>query len=134
MDEQVKQKFMTYPAEAVVVLKQVRQLILAVAEQDGITELKETLKWGEPSYISTIGSTIRFDYKYKAPQHFGIYFNCKTKLIETFKELYGDTFVYQGNRALLFRLNQPLPSKELSHCVSLALRYKKIKHLPLLGA
>jgi len=67
MDEQVKQKFMTYPAEAVVVLKQVRQLILAVAEQDGITELKETLKWGEPSYISTIGSTIRFDYKYKAP-------------------------------------------------------------------
>ena len=134
MDQQVKQKFMTYPAEAVVALKQVRQLILAVAEQDGITELKETLKWGEPSYISTIGSTIRFDYKYKTPQYFGIYFNCKTKLIETFKELYGDTFVYQGNRALLFRLNQPLPSKELSHCVSLALRYKKIKHLPLLGA
>ena len=134
MDASVKQKFTTYPVEISVVLKQVRKLILDVAEQDGITGLEETLKWGEPSYISKSGSAIRFDYKEKAPQHFCIYFNCNTKLVETFKELYGDTFVYQGNRALVFELNQTLPSKELAHCLSLALHYKKIKHLPLLGA
>ncbi|MCQ8878633.1 DUF1801 domain-containing protein [Pseudoalteromonas shioyasakiensis] len=134
MDASVKRKFSTYPAAAVVVLNQVRELILDVAEQDGITELEETLKWGEPSYISKIGSTIRFDYKDKAPQHFYIYFNCNTKLVETFKELYGDIFVYQGNRALVFELDQALPNKELAHCISLALRYKKIKHLSLLGA
>ncbi|MEH6395910.1 DUF1801 domain-containing protein [Pseudoalteromonas sp.] len=134
MDEHVKKKFITYPAAVSIVLKQVRALILAVAEQDGITDLEETLKWGEPSYISNSGSTIRFDYKDKAPQHFCIYFNCNTKLVETFKELYGDTFVYQGNRALVFELSQTLPNKELAHCLSLALRYKNIKHLPLLGA
>jgi len=134
MNVDIKQKFISYPAEVSVVLIQVRELILSVAEQDGISDLEETLKWGEPSYISKSGSTIRFDYKQKSPQQFCIYFNCKTKLIDTFKELYGDTFVYQGNRALVFELNQKLPNKELAHCISLALRYKKIKHLPLLGA
>lgn len=134
MDEQVKLKFTTYPITASVALNQVRELIFHVAEQDGITEIEETLKWGEPSYISKVGSTIRFDYKDKKPQQFCIYFNCNTKLVDTFKELYGDTFVYQGNRALVFKLNQALPSRELAHCLSLALRYKKIKHLPMLGA
>lgn len=134
MDEHVKQKFSTYPADVAVVLNEVKSLIFQVAREVGIIDLKETLKWGEPSYISKSGSTIRFDYKGKAPQYFCIYFNCNTKLIDTFKELYGDTFVYQGNRALVFELSQTLPSKELAHCLSLALRYKKIKHLPLLGA
>ena len=134
MDASVKQKFTTYPVEVSVVLKQIRKLILDVAEQEGITELEETLKWGEPSYISKSGSTIRFDYKEKAPQQFCIYFNCKTKLIDTFKELYGDTFAYQSNRALVFERDQTVLSTELAHCLSLALRYKKIKHLPMLGA
>ncbi|MBB1331929.1 DUF1801 domain-containing protein [Pseudoalteromonas sp. SG43-7] len=134
MHQSVKQKFTTYPENIAVVLHEIRSLILQVAVQDGITELEETLKWGEPSYISKIGSTIRFDHKPKSAEQFCIYFNCKTKLIETFKELYGDTFSYEGNRALVFKLNQTVPVKELAHCISLALRYKKIKHLPLLGA
>lgn len=134
MQDSVKQKFMTYPESIAVVLHEIRDLIFQVAAQDGITTVEETLKWGEPSYIAKSGSTIRFDYKEKAPQQFCIYFNCKTKLIDTFKELYGDTFVYQGNRALVFELDQALPNKELAHCLSLALRYKKIKHLPMLGA
>lgn len=134
MDENVKQKFTTYPDNIAVLLHDIRNLIFGVAAQDGITDLEETLKWGEPSYISKSGSTIRFDYKDKAPQQFCIYFNCNTKLVETFKELYGDTFVYQGNRALVFELDQALPNKELAHCISLALHYKKIKHLPMLGA
>ena len=134
MNQSVKQKFTTYPENIAVVLHEIRSLILQVAVQDGITELEETLKWGEPSYISKIGTTICFDHKPKSAEQFCIYFNCKTKLIETFKELYGDTFVYQGNRALVFKLNQTLPSRELAHCLSLALCYKKIKHLPMLGA
>ncbi|MBB1365725.1 DUF1801 domain-containing protein [Pseudoalteromonas sp. SR44-5] len=134
MHQSVKQKFTTYPENIAVVLHEIRSLILQVAVQDGITELEETLKWGEPSYISKIGTTIRFDHKPKSAEQFCIYFNCKTKLIETFKELYGDTFSYEGNRALVFKLNQTVPVKELAHCISLALRYKKIKHPPLLGA
>jgi len=134
MDLSVKQKFETYPENIYRLLSSVRELILTVAEQDGILDLTESLKWGEPSYTSKIGSTIRFDWKAKHPEKYCIYFNCKTSLIETFKEVYGDTFSYEGNRAITFKINQNLPFKELAHCISMSLRYKNIKHLVLLGA
>jgi hypothetical protein len=134
MDRSVKEKFSNYPVDIVIVLHQIRDLILTVAKQEGIDEVEETLKWGEPSYITKMGSTIRFDYKENQPRQVCLYFNCKTTLIETFKEVYRDTFRYDGNRALIFEIGQPLPTKELSHCISMALGYKKLKHLHLLGA
>lgn len=134
MDLTIKQKFDTYPEDVALVLNKVRELIFSVAEQDGIDDLVETLKWGEPSYISKIGSVIRFDWKTKSPDQFCLYFNCQTKLIETFKEVYGDIFRYEGNRAIVFNRGQTIPLKELAACISMSLRYKKIKHLNLLGA
>ena len=134
MDLNVKQKFDTYPEHIHILLSNVRELILSVAEQDGILDITESLKWGEPSYSSKIGSTIRFDWKAKRPEQYCLYFNCKTSLIETFKEVYGDTFSYEGNRAIIFKTKQKVPFKELAHCISMSLRYKNIKHLILLGA
>jgi len=134
MNSNVQQKFESYPKNVAILLSNIRDLIFSVAKQDGIDNIEETLKWGEPSYISTIGSAIRFDWKPKTPEHYFVYFNCKTSLIETVKELYGDTFVYDGNRAIVFKCDQQVPLPELAHCISLALRYKKIKHLTLLGA
>ena len=134
MDLSVKQKIETYPKHIAVLLGHIRDLIFSVAKQDGISDITETLKWGEPSYVSKTGSTIRFDWKAKYPDHYCIYFNCKTSLIETFKEVYGDTFTYEGNRAIIFKVDQDLPLTELAHCISMSLRYKKIRHLTLLGA
>jgi hypothetical protein len=134
MNSSVKQKFETYPENIAVLLGKIRNLIFSVAKQEGITDLTETLKWGEPSYISKLGSTIRFDWKTKYPEKYCIYFNCKTSLIETFKEVYGDTFTYEGNRAIVFQINETVPLKEFTHCLSMSLRYKNIKHLSLLGA
>lgn len=134
MDFNVKQKFETYPPNIAVRLNTIRELIYNVAKQDNISHITETLKWGEPSYTSKIGSTIRFDWKVKCPDQYSIYFNCRTSLSETFKEIYGDTFKYEGNRAIVFQIDQTLPIKELGHCISMSLRYKKIKHLYLLGA
>lgn len=134
MNNDVQQKFKTYPEDIAVLLNTLRNLIYEVAENDDITELEETLKWSEPSYISKIGSTIRFDWKAKSPEQYCMYFNCQSKLIETFKELYGDLFTFEGNRAIVFKVNQAIPITALSHCISMALRYKKIKHLNLLGA
>tara|TARA_R110001583_G_scaffold16561_22_gene68006 strand:- start:21656 stop:22072 length:417 start_codon:yes stop_codon:yes gene_type:complete len=134
MDLSVKQKFETYPESISVLLNCIRDLIFSVAKQDGISNITETLKWGEPSYTSSIGSTIRFDWKAKYPDQYCIYFNCKTSLVDTFKEMYGDTFTYGGNRAIIFKIDQDVPLTELAHCISLSLRYKKIKHLDLLGA
>jgi len=133
MDLSVKQKFETYPENVAILLSNIRDLILSVAKQDGISNITETLKWGEPSYVSKIGSTVRFDWKAKSPEQYYIYFNCKTSLVETFKEVYGDIFKYDGNRAIILNIEQETP-KELAHCISMSLRYKQIKHLALLGA
>lgn len=133
MDLAVKQKFDHYPDDVSKALYAIRSLIVNTAKECGISDLIETLKWGEPSYISHVGTTIRYDWKPKFPDEYRIYFHCQTSLIETFKEVYGNTFEYEGNRALIFKLGNTLPVKELTHCLSLALRYKEIKHLQLLG-
>ncbi|WP_286235384.1 DUF1801 domain-containing protein [Thalassotalea sediminis] len=134
MHEDVKQKFDRYPSHVAKILIEVRSLIFSIAKDNGIEDLSETLKWGEPSYLCKTGTTIRYDWKEKDPHHFFIYFHCQTRLIDTFKEVYGDTFNYQGNRALVFALGDPIPINELSHCLLLALCYKKRRHLNLLGA
>lgn len=67
MDLNIKQKFETYPAHIFVVLNHLRHLIFDVAQQDGIKNITKTLKWGEPSYITPKGSTIRLNWKAKSP-------------------------------------------------------------------
>ena len=128
----VEDKFSTYPARVQPKLLSLRKLILSLEPDVGA--IAETLKWGEPAYQTRKGSTVRFDWKEKSPETFAIYFICTTRLVETFQEIYGDTFEYQGNRALVFSVKGRLPVKPLKHCLSLAFRYHELKHLPLLGA
>ncbi len=112
-----------------------RELIVSTAaETDGVTRLEETLKWGEPGYLTKTGSTIRIGCVKSQPGHYAAYFNCKTNLIDTFRELYPDTFTFAGNRAIVLAADEPLPEAELKHCFSLALTYHQRKKLPLLGA
>ena len=134
MNKNISQKFDTYPDDIAKILLVIRQAIIDVANETSDDELEEVLKWGEPSYIVKHGSTVRFDWKAASPNQYRIYFNCKTSLVETFKELYGNTFTYEGNRAMVFSTSDIIPMTQLKHCLSLALRYHSIKHLPLLGA
>lgn len=55
-------------------------------------------------------------------------------LVESFRELYRDEFVFEGNRAMVFQLGQNVNWQAFRHCVSMSLQYHKVKHLPLLGA
>lgn len=110
------------------------QLILDTAiETEGIDNVDETLKWGEPSYITKKGSTIRIGWKRSIPDQYAIYFNCKTGLVDTFKEVYSDLFNYEGNRAIVFAVNDKIPVEELKQCIVVALTYHTRKHLPMLG-
>lgn len=131
----VAQKFSDYPDSIREKLLFLRRLILeAAAELDGIGEVEETLKWGEPSYVTKTGSTIRIDWKRTDSGKYAMYFNCRTSLVETFKELYPARFRFEGNRAIVFDENDAVPVGELKHCVSMSLNYHRIKHLPMLGA
>ena len=131
----VKDVFKQYPKSVQPQLLHLRALVVSVAaEIDGLDQLEETLKWGEPSYLTKHGSTVRMDWKEKNPEQFALYFKCTSKLVPTFKTLYNNKFEFEGNRAIVFKLNDKIPEAELKHCISMAFTYHKIKHLPLLGA
>jgi len=130
----VDQKFRSYPQEISSKLNYLRDLVIEVAsEDDTITEIEETLKWNEPSYLVKKGSTIRIDWKTKTPDQYAMYFKCTSKLLPTFKELYGDLFRYENNRAIIFDMDDNVPEKELKNCIRLALKYHSLKNLPKLG-
>lgn len=134
MNNEIREKFNSYPHEARAKLLALRKLIFEVAsELEGIGELQETLKWGEPSYISKIGSTIRIGWKESNPSQYAMYFHCQTKLVDTFRELYREDLHFEGNRAIIFKLNAQVPKCILKQCISLALSDHRVKHLPLLG-
>lgn len=131
----VKLTYELYPKAAREKLLLIRRMIFKIAENNSnISDIEETLKWGEPAYTIKSGSTIRLAWKSSTPNNYAVYFICSTKLVETFKEIYPNTFTYDGNRAIIFSLDEKPSLKALEHCLLLSLTYHQIKHLPLLGA
>jgi len=113
-------------------LMELRQLIFdTAAKTPGVGELEETLKWGQPSYLSKSksGSTIRIDQRKQNEKEYAIYFHCQTSLADEFKKIYPNGFKFEGNRAIIFNVERKLPFKKISHCIEIALTYhlKKAK-------
>lgn len=129
--KKVQEKFDSYPKSIKPRLLYLRELIFKTASQaPGVGDIEETLKWGEPSYITSqthSGSTVRVDWKKGTPEHYYMYFNCKTTLVDTFKEIYGNLFTYGGNRSLIFHKDDELPLNELIDCITMALTYNLSK-------
>jgi hypothetical protein len=134
IDKSVSLLFSSYPKNIRLKLMYLRKLILETAsESDEVGELEETIKWGQPSYLTKGGSTVRLGWSEKQPDQYAMYFHCQTRLVDTFKELYGSILKTEGNRAILFNLDDEIPVDELKHCILLALTYHQRKHLPMLG-
>ena len=127
VDPKVKEAFNGLSPAVRKKLMGLRKLIFEVANRtDGVGELTETLKWGQPSYLtekSKSGSTVRIGREKKTAGDYAIYFKCQTTLVASFKKRYKDKFRYEGNRAILFRVDDKIPVRELSHCISMALTY-----------
>lgn len=131
---EVMSVFREYPNSVRPKMLALRKMILETAEGiDEITEIEETLKWGEPSYITKFGSTLRIDWKQKSPNQYAMYFQCSTRLVDTFKIIFKSTFQYEGKRAIIFQIPNEIPEHELKYCIKAALLYHKVKHLPTLG-
>jgi hypothetical protein len=116
-----------HPAPVRARLRALRKLILDTAKKtDGVGRIDETLKWGQPSFLTTeskSGSTIRIDAQKNEPGRTAMYFHCQTNLVATFRQMYPKDFAFEGNRALIFDARRPLPEDALRHCVALALTY-----------
>tara|TARA_R110002073_G_scaffold91520_1_gene215268 strand:- start:289 stop:693 length:405 start_codon:yes stop_codon:yes gene_type:complete len=134
MDKPIIAKFDSYPKAARSALLRLRQIIEETGIDLKLSPLEESLKWGEPSYSAKGGSAVRIDWKPKHPGKCFVFFQCQTSLVETFKEIYGDLFEFDGKRAIVFNLSGEIPVRELKHCIALSLQYHTLKHLPLLGA
>lgn len=87
------------------------------------------MKWGQPAYLTSetrSGSTIRVAATEPGSKHdHAMYFICHTNLVEAFRDLFGDVFTYEGHRALLFKVSDEVPDKELRECVAMALTYHR---------
>jgi len=124
----VARVFKAYPAPIRRRLMRLRQLIFdSAAGLEGIGRLEETLRWGEPAYVTTTGtgSTIRIDRRRKHPRQYAIYFHCRTSLVDTFRDAFPDTFTFEGNRAIVFNQGDRVPLRELAACISTALTYHR---------
>jgi hypothetical protein len=118
--------FGAYPGQVRAKLLALRKLIFDTAKTtSGAGALEETLKWGQPSYLTTeskSGSTIRIDQVKAEAGGYAVYFHCQTDLVETFRELYPE-LRYGGNRSILLDAGEKLPEAALRHCIALALTY-----------
>jgi hypothetical protein len=130
---EVAAAFDSYPIEFKRKLLEIRQLILETAAKiESVGEIEETLKWGEPSYLtskSKSGSTIRIAWKETNKNHYSIFFKCTANLVPAMKERFPDKFTFGGKRSIDFKLNETVPKKELKQCIALALTYHHNKKL-----
>lgn len=126
--------FAAYPEPARSRMQRLRGLVReVVSETPEITSIEEALRWGEPAFMSKTGSTLRMDWKPRAPGRYAMYFKCTTKLVDTFRLRYGPLFEYEGSRAIVFHLDQEIPEAEIKACIRATLLYHKVKQLPMLG-
>lgn len=131
INSEVRAVFDSYPQDIKDRLLFLRQLIFDTAASiEGIGEIEETLKWGEPSYLtpqSKSGSTIRIAWKDSKKDQYSIFFKCTANLVPAFKERFPREFKYGGNRSIDFKLNDKIPIKALKQCIALALTYHRNK-------
>lgn len=118
--------FDAYPSPLRQRLLELRALILKTAgEIDGVGEIEETLKWGQPSYLtpkSKSGTTIRIDKDKSAEGGYALYVNCQSDLVEAWRERYPE-MKFLGSRSLHFSSDDELPLGAVKHCIGMALTY-----------
>ncbi len=83
--------------------------------------------------MTRTGSTLRMDWKQKTPNQYQMYFQCSSRLVETFKMVFGALFEYEKNRAIIFQIDQEIPVAELKKCIKATLMYHKVKDDLTLG-
>jgi hypothetical protein len=127
MPADVAAVFSAFPAHVRARLLEVRELIFeTAADIEGVGPLTETLKWGEPAYLTQAtgsGSTIRLGWFRSSARDCAVLFNCRTTLVDDFRSQFPDVFAYEKNRAILLDAGKKLPEAPLSACLKMALTY-----------
>ena len=129
MQADVAATFSAFPERVRARLLEARDLVFETAATiEGVGPLTETLKWGEPAYLTEAtrsGSTIRLGWCRSSERECAVLFNCRTTLVDDFRERFPGMFAYENNRAILLDAREPLPKAPLSTCIGMALTYHR---------
>jgi hypothetical protein len=126
VNSEVAAKFASYPTDVRRKMLALRELVFrTAATMPEVDRIDETLKWGEPAYVTSgrSGSTVRMDWKVRTPTEYALYFNCNTTLVQTFRTLFPKELHFGGNRAIILEPGQPAPRDVLAFCLGMAFRY-----------
>jgi hypothetical protein len=119
----VRAAFDAIPATPRTTLLDARAAILAAAEETGTGPLTETLKWGEPAYLTETtraGSTVRLGL---VKGEAAALFHCQTTLVDSFRADF-PALRCDGNRAVLL---DGADAQDLALCFQRALTYHRDK-------
>jgi Domain of unknown function (DU1801) len=129
MPADVAAAFSVFPEQVRARLLEARELIFETAAgMKSVGPLTETLKWGEPAYLTEAtesGSTIRLGWFRSSERACAVLFNCRTTLVDDFRSQFPGVFAYEKNRAILLDAGEPLPKAPLSSCLGMALTYHR---------
>ncbi|TNY34357.1 DUF1801 domain-containing protein [Pelagovum pacificum] len=95
------------------------------ARTNGVGPLTETLKWGEPAYLTAAtgsGTTLRIAPVRGDEAVCGLFVNCRTTLVDTFRERFGDSLDCRGDRLVAVPTTGAVP-QEVGACIALTLTY-----------
>jgi hypothetical protein len=103
-DDSVKAAYDAFSPDARDMGLTLRDLIFSVAKDNPqVGEIEETLKWGQPSYLTPqtkAGSTLRIG----VPKQGGaaLFAHCATDIISTYARTFPGTDQIEGNRSVIF--------------------------------
>ena len=127
MNSPIEDVISSYPRRAQSRIQALRKMVHDVAGRiTGIGELEETLKWGEPAFLTTAsrsGTTVRLAWHAKEPDHYSMFVSCQTTLLDQYRALFPELDCV-GNRQVRLPLDRTPPAC-LRDCIALALTYKK---------
>ncbi len=130
MPRDVQTVFDGWPVEVREKLGEARALIFEVADECAAGPLTETLKWGEPAYLTEAtksGTTVRLGWSKKSPSHAAMFVNCQTSLVDRYRERFADDLEFLGNRGVRIPLDTDLADGPLGVCIAEALTYHRAK-------
>lgn len=116
---EIQAAYDTFPASVRNGAMALRALIYETAK--GIDAPTECLRWGQPSYITPIGSTLRIGIPKSGG--FALYVHCQSTVISQFSQVFGADFQIEGNRAVLFQTVDEIQPEKLGLLIKHALTY-----------
>ena len=112
-------------------MQSLRQTIFEVAAATEAGPLTETLKWGQPAYLTEVtrsGTTLRLGYVPGEALPLRLYVHCQTNLVDRYRDRFGDVLRFEGNRAIcLPETAEAVTNAPLRHCIAMALTYHRDK-------